>query len=138
MKIDRLSPQGTAPARRKERTQGGGGGDFASRVGEGGGDAVGGVGSAGQIAGLDALLALQEVPDALAQRSKARQHGERLLERLEELRLNLLDGRLSPATISRLAEEVETARAQTDDPVLNEILDEIELRARVELAKLGR
>lgn len=137
MRIDRPTSQGTAPARRKERSQGAGSGDFESRVREGGQDGGGGVAGTGGIGQLDALLALQEVPDAVAQRSKARQHGQRMLDRLEELRLNLLDGRLSPAIVSRLADEVESARAETDDPALNEVLDEIELRARVELAKMG-
>jgi len=42
------------------------------------------------------------------------------------------------ADLERIAASVEQKRAQTDDPVLESILDEIELRAKVELAKLER
>jgi hypothetical protein len=40
--------------------------------------------------------------------------------------------------VRRLADEVDQARGEIDDPGLNEILDEIELRVHVELAKLRR
>jgi len=85
---------------------------------------------------VDALLSLQEVAGESNRRAAGRQRGEDLLDRLDELRLALLDGRLPRATIERLAAMVDAERIKTDDPKLAEVLDEIELRAAVELAKL--
>jgi hypothetical protein len=139
MKIDRTSVQNHAPVRRVDRTSKSGGSGFSKALDNAGGDGdTAGVAAGTSVGGLDALLALQEVPDSLARREKGRKHGERLLDMLDELRVNLLEGRLSEASIGRLAGEVERAREETDDPRLNGILDEIELRARVELAKLQR
>jgi hypothetical protein len=139
MKIDRTSVPSTSPVRRKERASGSQQSGFAENLDGAGGDGgTAGVTSGGAVGGLDALLALQEVPDSLAKREKGRRQGELLLDLLDELRVSLLDGRLSEASIGRLASEVERAREESDDPRLNGILDEIELRARVELAKLQR
>ena len=50
----------------------------------------------------------------------------------------LLTGSLPRATLERLGARIEAKRHRVDDPGLIQILDEIELRAAVELAKLGR
>ena len=64
--------------------------------------------------------------------------GEDLLDELDQIRIGLLTGSLPRATLERLAARVEAKRHRVDDPSLIQILDEIELRAAVELAKLGR
>jgi hypothetical protein len=87
---------------------------------------------------LDALLALQSVDVVSERRQKAMSRGRRLLDLLDTLKLGLLDGALSPGAVENLRTAVADARQPTDDPVLEGILDEIELRALVELAKLGR
>jgi hypothetical protein len=87
---------------------------------------------------VDALLALQEVANEPNRRALARRRGEELLDRLEELRLALLDGRLSLDMLERLGDLVALHRGKVYDPRLDQVLDEIELRAAVELAKLGR
>lgn len=138
MKVDRTSPQATPATRRKDRSDSSSGGGFARSMGSGDTAATGSAPGAGGVTGLDALLALQEVPDAVAERSKARRQGERILDRLEDLRLALLEGRVPESTMTRLVDEIEVARGETDDPQLNELLDAVDLRARVELAKLGR
>ena len=136
MKVDKLSSiQATAP-KRQARKADSAPGDFAKALaGEG---EVAAPGAAPAVAPTDALLSLREVPDAVARNARARRHGEDLLDRLEELRLSLLLGRLSPARIEALARAVAVQRDQVSDPRLAEILNEIELRAAVELAKLGR
>ena len=47
-----------------------------------------------------------------------------------------LGGELEPAQLDRLARAVREQRAATEDPQLEGLLDEIETRAAVELAKL--
>jgi len=137
MRIDRNQPQTQPTAPRSGQSRSAGGGEFAKTLDSGGAGEGGDVNANAPVAGLDALLALQDVGEEDA-REQAKQHGERILQRLDELKLDLLEGRLSADTVEQLAGEVDRARAETDDPKLNEVLDEIDLRANVELAKLGR
>lgn len=88
------------------------------------------------VSAVDVLLSAQEVPDALAGRRRAMQRGNTLLDRLEELRLALLAGVLPRERLDELVRLARTARETIDDPRLTEILNEIDLRVAVELAKL--
>jgi len=54
------------------------------------------------------------------------------------VRLGLLAGTIPTDRLGTLLSAVKAQRDQTDDPRLEQILDEIELRAAVELAKLGQ
>jgi hypothetical protein len=90
------------------------------------------------LAGLDGVLAMQEVPDATVSRRRAVRRGHALLEELQELQLGLIDGRLAEATLRGLATRLEEVRPAVDDPKLAAVLDQIEIRAAIEMAKLGR
>jgi hypothetical protein len=89
---------------------------------------------------LNTVLALQEAPDATRGRARkrAQERGNMMLDQLEEIRLGLLLGTIPMAKLEQLATLVRAKREQIDDPRLLAILDEIELRAAVELAKLSR
>jgi hypothetical protein len=56
---------------------------------------------------------------------------------LEDVRDGLLTGGVSRATLQRLLALVNVKREDFVDPALAEVLNEIDLRARVELAKLN-
>ena len=86
--------------------------------------------------GVDALLTLQDVGGPLERRRRAMNRGIRLLDRLDELKIALLEGRITGENLVRLQLAVREQRAATDDPRLESLLDEIETRALVELAKL--
>jgi hypothetical protein len=60
-----------------------------------------------------------------------------MLDELEQIRLGLLLGQIPQARLEQLAQMVRARREQLDDPKLIAILDDIELRAAVELAKLS-
>jgi len=85
---------------------------------------------------VDGLFALQEMPDALAERRRAVRRAGTLLDRLDDIRLALLSGSLPLSQIAELQRVIASARGALDDPRLIEVLDEIDLRAQVELAKL--
>jgi hypothetical protein len=91
----------------------------------------------GGIAGLQQIMSLQEVDDALTRKRRGKERGRDLLDRLEGIRLALLAGTIEKDQLLNLAQMVSQRRTDVADPKLAEILDEIELRARVELAKLG-
>lgn len=86
---------------------------------------------------LDALLALQAVDDVVLTRRKAVRRGRQMLDALDEVKADLLAGRVSEGRLNHLLALVGQARERTD-PGLDSVLDEVELRARVELAKFGR
>src|SRR5271169_1690121 len=88
------------------------------------------------VSALEALIALQEVGGPLERRRRAMGRAGSILDALESLKLDLLDGPLSKGAVEALARSVREQRALTDDPQLEALLDEIETRAAVELAKL--
>ncbi len=87
---------------------------------------------------LSALLALQGVEDPMQRRRRAVGRAGRILDLLDELKLAMIDGAASPGTLDRLVVAVREERASTEDARLDAVLDQIETRAAVELAKLGR
>jgi len=91
------------------------------------------------IGALDALLSLQEADSGTSEEAtkKARKRASDLLDHLDQVRVGLLTGELSKSTMEHLAQTIASHRDQNLDPKLAEILDEIDLRAQVELAKLG-
>ena len=139
MKID---PTQVRPAatRRVGTAQPASNGGFAAALHEesagAGQSAVGG--SVG-LSGLSTILALQGAPDSTERRARQRavQRADAMLDELEQIRLGLLLGAIPRARLEQLAQMVRARREQLDDPKLIAILDEIELRAAVELAKLA-
>lgn len=90
----------------------------------------------GPIAAVDTILALQSIDDSTEGRSRGLAQGEQLLKLLDEVRDGLLIGGIPRAMLNRLASAVAKKRDSFTDPKLQDVLDEIDLRARVELAKL--
>ncbi|MDD3445857.1 MAG: flagellar assembly protein FliX [Zavarzinia sp.] len=135
MKIDgsgKIVGPGAPGARRPAR---GGTGGFSL---EGTDDAAPAKGpsGAGSVGGVAALFALQEV-DADGERKRAAKRGNDLLDRLEELRMGLLLGHVPRERLQDLLAMVRSRQEQVTDPRLAGVLQDIELRAAVELAKLG-
>ena len=97
-----------------------------------------GVHATGATTSVTGVLDIQEVDDALARAARGKLRAEDMLDKLEELRLDLLAGAVSPAKLQRLSDVVNSRRAEVTDPNLSQILDEIDLRAQVELAKFTR
>jgi hypothetical protein len=85
---------------------------------------------------IDSLLAIQEVGDqGGGGNAKAQHRAELMLERLEEIQTGLLLGEIPKSRLQELAQVARESREALVDPALNDVLDDIELRARVELAK---
>jgi predicted lipid-binding transport protein (Tim44 family) len=97
---------------------------------------VAGAGGVSTVNSLDALMALQEVGGPLERRRRAVRRADTILEALEGLKLDLLEGTLSPGVLQGLTRAVREQRSLTDDPKLEDLLDQVETRAAVELAKL--
>jgi hypothetical protein len=93
-----------------------------------------------QISQLDALLSVQEAADSGSEEAgkKGRRRAAQLLDQLDQVRIGLLSGGIPVATLNQLARTISTHRDDVMDPKLAALLDEIDLRVQVELAKLGR
>jgi hypothetical protein len=94
--------------------------------------ATGGIAAAGGAG----LLALQESDSPEQRNDRGRRRARAMLETLESLQLAMLDGSADSATLARLAALTEGEAPA--DPALAEIVGEVALRARIELARRGQ
>jgi hypothetical protein len=88
------------------------------------------------VMGVEALLALQDVGGPLEGKRRAVRRAGRILDVLDQIKVGLLEGELGSADLDRLSRAIRDERDRTEDPALEAVLDEIELRAAVEMAKL--
>ncbi len=143
MKISNLgSSRPVGGVGRKKKAPAAKGGDFAAQLKSAveapeNPESVGGT----AVGGVDSILAVQEVtatPDAGEDRARrdARRYGNDLLDRLTAVRDGMLAGAVSKEELADLARTMRAERRRSNDPELDEIIDEIELRAEVEIAKL--
>lgn len=137
MKIDSTGPVRSAPAKKGARaSKSAQPGQFAKHMD----DSVEGVSNAAAAApahSVDGVVAIQEVGDATDNdsRARARQWGNDTLDQLELIKLDLLMGGIPKGRLMNLARIVADRRKKTEDPALDSLLDDIELRVRVEIAK---
>ncbi len=137
MKIEKPgSVSSTVGPRRSERASSARPGEFSRLLDQPEGASA--VSGSNAIGSVDALLAAQSVEGATEEeRRQARARGDDILDRLDELRHGLLAGTLTRGQVVALANLVRSRRSSIVDPKLRELLDEIELRAEVEIAKLS-
>ena len=90
------------------------------------------------IAQLDALLAIQgaEDPTARAAKKRMRERSGSILKELDKIRMAMLGGTLTVGHMIDVADVVASHREKIMDPAMTAIMDEIDLRAQVELAKM--
>ncbi len=94
-----------------------------------------GIAAPSPLAALGTLLAAQEAQDGPGERRRVLARGRSLLDELDQIRVGLLEGAWPEASIRRLAGLLQADRPAVSEPKLEAVLDEIELRAAVELAK---
>lgn len=92
------------------------------------------------IAKVDVLLAVQgaEDPTERAARQRMKLRAGSLLNELDKIKTALLTGRLTLGHCIDIADVVASHREKVADPTLTSILDEIDLRAQVEIAKIRK
>ena len=90
----------------------------------------------GNVMGVEALIALQEVETSTERRRRSVGRASLLLDEMDEIKIALLGGELGSHQLQRLTRTIREQRSATEDPKLEAVLDEIETRAAVELAKL--
>lgn len=97
-----------------------------------------GVTASSPLTALSTILAVQETPDSTSERRRAILQGENLLDELAALQMCIIEGSLSEDMLKGVTKLLSRPRPDVDDGELNQVLDEIEVRAAVELAKLEK
>lgn len=128
-------PSGTTSTQSSRTSRASGAGFSLPSGATSGAGAASAASAAGGVAGVSALMALQGVEDATERRRRAIRRGGGLLDRLDELKLVMLAGQDGVGVLNTLARAMREARPDSADPGLNAVLDQIDVRAAVELAK---
>ncbi|MCU0837576.1 MAG: flagellar assembly protein FliX [Rhodospirillales bacterium] len=124
---------------RRTKERAGAGADFAQLLGGEGESMVAAAGAStvAGLAGLDALLGLQEVTgDDGEPRRAACRYGTELLDGLEGLRRQVLGGAVAVDDLTALAQTLRARHRRSGDDALEAVIADIELRVEVEIAKL--
>ena len=136
MKISGPAPISPTPARRSKGVRSAKETEFAAEVGDEP-NAASAVIPGTAVGAIEGILAVQEVSEETGGRSRSVARGHNILDRLDEIRHGLLMGSIPRERLVGLREQVQARRETVTDERLAAILEEIDLRAAVELAKLG-
>jgi hypothetical protein len=133
---ERTAPQGVGGTSPAQRTAGTGArfslGDLAASA------PTGPAQSAAPAGAISGLLALQAAGGELERKQRAMRRGRGILDGLDKLKLQLLSGGVSASDLLTIRSALRQQKDQVDDPGLQDVLAQIELRAEVELAKLAK
>ena len=134
MKVDQTRRNSLAGVKRSSGSRGVASSDFDSLlISEQKMDAVA---SSNRISSLDAVVALQEITGDNPDERSARNRANLILDKLEDIRMGLLMGQIPKSNLEELSKILIVARENSIDANLQEIIEDIELRAKIELAKL--
>lgn len=137
MRVENSNPINSNKKSDKKKTAASGFGDAMASASSSETDESSSVGGLTGIAALDGILALQEMDvDENGSQKQAYQTAMLTLGALDELRVAILMGEIPPSLLSRIERFSQSQKQYIIDPVMRSVLDEIELRAAVELAKL--
>lgn len=141
MKIDPHSPIYSGGVRGKRRKSDADGASGFSGLMEGeGAEAAESAQAPSQIAAppsVGGILSIQEVDAGQTRKGRAIRRSHRMLDALEELRISLLMGEVPLDQLEQVRTRMREQKEQVNDPHLREIINEIDIRAAVELAKYG-
>ena len=138
MKVgDSKGPKSASGTKKSSSAHADGSVDFSQYVNKGSSE-TSNVSTTQSIAQLDSLLAVQEVEDPTERAARKRAHfrADNILEKLDQIRIKMLGGNLTVGHMVDVADVIASHRDKINDPALTAIMDEIDLRAQVELAKM--
>ena len=133
MKVN--GPSGPAPTGGQRSVRAAGGFSMPSTSGAAPAAATQATAPASAVADVSALMALQGVETATERRRRAIRRGGSLLDRLDELKIAMLSGEAGDGALERLGRILREERPDDADAGLTGLLEQIDLRAAVELAK---
>lgn len=140
MKVSKTGGANGVSSTKKKKPTSGSNGAFAEALGNVQTSDSVPVSEGAAVGNVDGVFAVQAIPDAMDGRSRREltQFGDDVLDDLDQLRLGILNGAFSKDKLAALAHKLRQKRQTSDDSALNSIIQEIELRAEVEIAKLTK
>ncbi|CUA91765.1 flagellar assembly protein FliX [Pannonibacter indicus] len=135
MRITNNTPVSSVQGKGSKKKAGGGGSFLIG--GDGEAHAAVSTSSSSSLSSIDALLSLQEMQVQPDDRDAATARGHSMLDLLDALKADLLAGVIEPIRLEEMMSAL-ADRPVSSDPGLESVIDEIELRVKVELAKQGR
>jgi len=134
MKVDQTSRNSLAGVKRSSGSRGVASSDFDSLlISE---QKIDDVATTNRLSSVDAVVALQEITGDNTDERGAKNRANLILDKLEDIRMGLLMGQISKSNLEELSKILIVARENSIDANLLEIIEDIELRAKIELAKL--
>ncbi len=134
MKVDQTRRNSLAGVKRSSGSRGVASSDFDSLlISE---QKIDDVATTNRISSVDAVVALQEINGDNTDERGAKTRANLILDKLEDIRMGLLMGQISKSNLEELSKTLIVARENSIDANLLEIIEDIELRAKIELAKL--
>lgn len=121
----------------KSAGKAGGDGSFSKMLDSASTEETHGTSSINRIAPVN-FVSIVDGDEQGQRRRKLIEEADDLLDELLKIRDALLFGNLSPGKLQTIQAKLEKIEANCDNPRLNEIIEEVKVRAAVELAKLGR
>ena len=134
MKVDQTRRNSLAGVKRSSGSRGVASSDFDSLlISE---QKIDAVAASNRISSVDAVVALQEITGDNTDERGAKNRANLILDKLEDIRMGLLMGQIPKSNLEELSKILIVARENSIDANLLEIIEDIELRAKIELAKL--
>ena len=134
MKVDQTRRNSLAGVKRSSGKRGVASSDFDSLlISE---QKIDAVAATNRISSVDAVVALQEITGDNTDERGAKNRANLILDKLEDIRMGLLMGQIPKSNLEELSKILILARENSIDSNLLEIIEDIELRAKIELAKL--
>ena len=134
MKVDQTRRNSLSSVKRSSGSRGVANSDFDSLlISE---QKIDAVAATNRISSVDAVVALQEITGDDTDEKGAKNRANLILDKLEDIRMGLLMGQIPKSNLEELSKILILARENSIDSNLLEIIEDIELRAKIELAKL--
>ena len=134
MKVDQTRRNSLSGVKRSSGSRGVASSDFDSLlISE---QKIDAVAATNRISSVDAVVALQEITGDDTDEKGAKNRANFILDKLEDIRMGLLMGQIPKSNLEDLSKILIVARKNSIDSNLLEIIEDIELRAKIELAKL--
>ena len=134
MKVDQTRRNSPASVKRSSGNRGVESSDFDSLLTSE--QKIGSVAAANRISSVDSVVALQEITGDNRDEGGAKSRANLILDKLEDIRMGLLMGQIPKSNLEELSKILIVARENSIDSNLLEVIEDIELRAKIELAKL--
>ena len=134
MKVDQTRRNSLASVKRSSGNRGVESSDFDSLlISE---QKIDSVAATNRISSVDAVVGLQEITGDNTDERGAKNRANLILDKLEDIRMGLLMGQIPKSNLEELSKILIVARENSIDSNLLQVIEDIELRAKIELAKL--